>query len=125
MGHETDRGVPISPMGLELDAAHEVTGTGTIFPDSGGEPVLHMHITCGRKGRTQTGYVRLSLRLTPAPFSEKIGQICGLPSRNVPTLAGACRIRANGTRPTAGERVPVIEPRCCRGCLEPGAPHGS
>ena len=41
-----------------LDGVHESAGVGTIFPDEGGEPVLHLHMTCGRKDRAITGCAR-------------------------------------------------------------------
>jgi len=56
------RATPVSPMELTLSGAHEVTGTGTIFPNEKGEPVLHMHIASGRKGETVTGCVRKGVK---------------------------------------------------------------
>ena len=41
-----------------LDSVHESAGTGTIFPDEKGRPVLHMHMACGRKNSTITGCIR-------------------------------------------------------------------
>ena len=49
---------PIVPLYHVLDAPHEFTGAGTIFPDRDGRPVLHMHGSCGREGRAVTGCVR-------------------------------------------------------------------
>jgi predicted DNA-binding protein with PD1-like motif len=46
-----------------LDAVHEVAGTGTLFPDEDGNPVLHMHIACGRNDRSITGCVRRGVRV--------------------------------------------------------------
>ncbi len=45
-----------------LEEAHEVTGTGTLFPGESGLPVLHMHLACGRKDKTVTGCVRRGVR---------------------------------------------------------------
>ena len=45
-----------------LDNVHEIAGTGTIFPGKGNEPVLHMHIACGRKKATVTGCVRRGVK---------------------------------------------------------------
>ena len=42
---------------------HEVTGTGTIFPDKNGIPVLHLHIASGRRDRTITGDVRHGVKV--------------------------------------------------------------
>jgi predicted DNA-binding protein with PD1-like motif len=41
-----------------LDNTHEVAGTGTLFPDEDGKPVLHMHMACGRNAETITGCIR-------------------------------------------------------------------
>jgi predicted DNA-binding protein with PD1-like motif len=46
------------PMQHVLEEVHEVAGTGTLFPDDRGEPVLHMHLACGRKEQTITGCAR-------------------------------------------------------------------
>lgn len=58
VGPQEDRGLPLNPMQHALKNVHEVTGTGTIFPDEQGQPVLHMHMACGRKGSTVTGCIR-------------------------------------------------------------------
>jgi len=46
-----------------LNNVHEVTGTGTIFPDKDGKPVLHMHMACGRNNDTVTGCVRTGVEV--------------------------------------------------------------
>jgi predicted DNA-binding protein with PD1-like motif len=48
VGPKDGRASPVVPMDLILQGAHEVTGTGTIFPNEKGEHVLHMHISAGR-----------------------------------------------------------------------------
>ena len=58
VGPENGDSLPPSPMLHELDEAHEIVGTGTLFPDEDGTPVLHMHTACGRKASTVTGCVR-------------------------------------------------------------------
>lgn len=58
VGPQEDRGLPLNPMLHALENAHEVTGTGTIFPDEQGRPLLHMHMACGRNGATVTGCIR-------------------------------------------------------------------
>ncbi len=59
VGPEKSRGVtPITPMSHLLEDAHEIAGTGTIFPDDTGRPMLHMHMACGRKTDTVTGCIR-------------------------------------------------------------------
>ena len=58
VGTEHGRQPPIIPMEHVLDNVCEIAGTGTIFQDEKGNPVLHMHIACGRKTSTITGCVR-------------------------------------------------------------------
>ncbi len=62
VGPEDSRAAPVVPMEHVLDGAHEVAGTGTLFPDEKGEPVLHMHLACGRAEQTRTGCVRRGVR---------------------------------------------------------------
>jgi len=54
---------PIVPLYHELKEPHEFTGTGTIFPDVNGKPVLHMHCSCGREGTSVTGCVRAGVKV--------------------------------------------------------------
>lgn len=63
VGPEVDRETPIRPMEHLLERAHEVSGAGTIFPDEEGNPMLHMHIACGRKASTVTGCVRSGIKV--------------------------------------------------------------
>ncbi len=63
VGPEKGRSQPVMPMELLLDSVHEVAGVGTLFPDADGQPVLHMHIACGRKGETVTGCVRRGVKV--------------------------------------------------------------
>lgn len=49
------------PIQYELEGKHEVLGTGTLFPDEDGNPVLHLHVAAGRKGKTSTGCSRAGL----------------------------------------------------------------
>ncbi len=48
----------IKPIEITLDDVHEVAGVGTIFPNSKGEPILHMHMACGRDRASITGCIR-------------------------------------------------------------------
>ncbi|HCY84471.1 MAG TPA: DUF296 domain-containing protein [Desulfobacteraceae bacterium] len=57
-GPAQGRVTPIVPTTKVLDNVHEVAGTGTIFPNADGEPVLHMHMACGRGTSTVTGCIR-------------------------------------------------------------------
>jgi predicted DNA-binding protein with PD1-like motif len=47
----------------EIDNVCEATGTGTLIPDEDGNPVLHMHISAGRKEKTITGCIRQGVRV--------------------------------------------------------------
>ena len=62
-GPEEARSTPVVPMELETDDVREVTGTGTLFPDENGKPLLHMHIACGRNDTTVTGCVRRGVKV--------------------------------------------------------------
>ncbi len=52
----------VRPMRIELSDIHEAVGFGTIFPDDNGEPVLHMHMACGRGNDAVAGCVRAGVR---------------------------------------------------------------
>lgn len=62
-GPEEGRASPVKPVLSVLDDVHELSGTGTIFPDSTGNPVLHMHAACGRKESSVTGCVRSGVKV--------------------------------------------------------------
>jgi predicted DNA-binding protein with PD1-like motif len=62
VGPQHGRGESIIPMEHILDNVHEIAGTGTIFPDERGKPILHMHIACGRKTSSVTGCVRKGVK---------------------------------------------------------------
>jgi predicted DNA-binding protein with PD1-like motif len=63
VGPEDGRSEKIVPMIHELENVCEVSGVGTIFPDSHGNPVLHMHMACGRNDHTVTGCVRVGVKV--------------------------------------------------------------
>jgi predicted DNA-binding protein with PD1-like motif len=63
VGPEHSRGNPVNPMEAVLADTHEITGTGTIFPNKQGLPVLHMHAACGRREATITGCVRKGVKV--------------------------------------------------------------
>lgn len=50
--------LPIEPMLHTLQGQQEMSGVGTIFPDADGVPIMHMHASFGRDGRSVTGCVR-------------------------------------------------------------------
>ncbi|NCC58211.1 MAG: DNA-binding protein [Synergistales bacterium] len=63
VGPLEDRGLPLQPMKTSLAHVHEVTGTGTLFRDADGVPLLHMHLACGRNTQTVTGCIREGVRV--------------------------------------------------------------
>jgi len=63
VGPENGRAAKIKPMELVLENEHEATGVGTLFPNSKGEPILHMHVSCGRKDKSITGCVRKGVKV--------------------------------------------------------------
>ena len=63
VGPKQGRSHPIEPMSFVLDNVHEIAGTGTIFPDQDGNPVLHLHIACGRNNSTITGCARQGVKV--------------------------------------------------------------
>ncbi len=62
VGPEHGRKEPIVPMEYILDNVNEIAGTGTIFLNEKGKPILHMHIACGRQTSTITGCVRRGVK---------------------------------------------------------------
>ena len=63
VGPEDGQAEEIKPMEHVLEATHEACGTGTLFPDEEGNPILHMHLACGRKTSTVTGCVRQGVKI--------------------------------------------------------------
>ena len=63
VGPEDGRAEKVVPMTHMLANVHEIAGTGTIFPDKDGKPVLHMHMACGRNNDTVTGCVRSGVKV--------------------------------------------------------------
>jgi len=63
VGPEKGRAVPVNPLTQVLAGVHEIVGTGTLFPDEEGKPVLHMHIASGREKTTVTGCVRTGVKI--------------------------------------------------------------
>lgn len=62
VGPEDGDGRPINPLVHVLNNVYEIAGTGTLFPDEAGNPILHMHIACGREEATVTGCVRTGVK---------------------------------------------------------------
>ena len=63
VGPEQGRSATIMPIEHVLGDVHEISGVGTIFPDKDHNPVLHMHIACGREESTVTGCVRRGVKV--------------------------------------------------------------
>jgi predicted DNA-binding protein with PD1-like motif len=63
VGPEDGQSRPVIPMGLILENVHEAAGVGTLFPDDEGNPILHLHMACGRNGDTVTGCVRTGVKV--------------------------------------------------------------
>jgi predicted DNA-binding protein with PD1-like motif len=63
VGPEHGRAKLINPMEHILDNVHEIAGTGTLFPDEEGNPIVHMHIACGRNAETVTGCIRNGVKV--------------------------------------------------------------
>jgi predicted DNA-binding protein with PD1-like motif len=60
---ETENGTPVTSLEYVLENVHEIAGAGTLFPDDQGNPVLHLHMACGRKSSTRTGCIRRGVRV--------------------------------------------------------------
>jgi len=58
VGPKRSEEMPPQPMFLPVDEAHEVAGVGVLAPDEAGRPVLHIHASLGRSGRSLTGCLR-------------------------------------------------------------------
>jgi len=58
VGPEEGRVNPINPMEHILKDVHEAMGTGTLFPDEEGNPVIHIHMSFGRNDKSLTGCIR-------------------------------------------------------------------
>jgi predicted DNA-binding protein with PD1-like motif len=63
VGPEKNEARPVNPIQHTLTDVHEIVGTGTLFPDEDGNPMLHMHMACGRKDRTVTGCIRSGVKV--------------------------------------------------------------
>ncbi|MBP7830105.1 MAG: DNA-binding protein [Kiritimatiellae bacterium] len=62
VGPENGRSDPPISLIHTLDDAHEVAGTGTLFPDEEGNPFLHLHLAAGRGDRAVTGCARVGVK---------------------------------------------------------------
>jgi predicted DNA-binding protein with PD1-like motif len=58
VGPEVPYDKGIIPIFHTLDAPHELTASGTVFPDEDGNPMVHIHGSAGREGKAVTGCLR-------------------------------------------------------------------
>ncbi len=86
VGPENGRGAAINPMEHILGDVHEIAGTGTIFPDPSGRPVLHMHIAAGRGDDSVAGCVRNGVR-TWHVIEIVIWELTGMQAARMPDAA--------------------------------------
>ncbi len=63
VGPEDSESMPIVPLVFNLKGVHEICAVGTIFPDSDGNPRLHMHAALGREGKAKAGCIRLGIEV--------------------------------------------------------------
>ncbi|MFC1883272.1 PPC domain-containing DNA-binding protein [Thermodesulfobacteriota bacterium] len=63
VGPEDGDARPVNPTLKVLKDVHEATGVGTVFADEKGNPVLHMHMACGRGEETTTGCIRSGVKV--------------------------------------------------------------
>ncbi|MEE9495627.1 MAG: PPC domain-containing DNA-binding protein, partial [Desulfobacterales bacterium] len=63
VGPERENELPVSPLEYVLENVHDIAGAGTLFPDQQGNPVLHLHMACGRKSSTRTGCIRRGVKV--------------------------------------------------------------
>ncbi len=89
-------------MELALGEAHEVAGVGTIFPNARDEPVLHLHMACGREGETRTGCVRRGVRVWHV-LEVVVWELTDTGARRMPDAATGFELLEPA--PLRGERV--------------------
>lgn len=60
---ETANAEPVVPIVHRLSGHREVLALGTLAPNEGGEPILHMHAAAGREGDATVGCTRAGLKV--------------------------------------------------------------
>jgi predicted DNA-binding protein with PD1-like motif len=75
--------MPPDPLLIPVDGAHEVLGVGVLAPDGSGRPVLHIHASLGRAGKTLTGCLRPGVT-TWLVGEAIIYEITGLEAKRLP-----------------------------------------
>jgi predicted DNA-binding protein with PD1-like motif len=86
VGPEQGRSSTVVPMERVLGDAGEIAGVGTIFPDAHGQPILHMHIACGRGDETVTGCVRRGVQAWHV-MEIVLWELLDISSRRLPDAA--------------------------------------
>jgi len=86
VGPRDSKAMPPDPVLLPVDGAHEVEGLGIIAPDKDGKPVLHIHASLGRGGRTLTGCLRPGVK-TWLVGEAIIYEILGANAKRLPDKA--------------------------------------
>lgn len=82
VGPEDGSASPVVPMEHVLDDVHELAGTGTLFPDEDGRPVLHVHAACGRNASSITGCIRRGVK-TWQTLEVVLYELTDCPARRV------------------------------------------
>ncbi len=77
---------PIASQTTPLAGAHEIVGLGTLFPDAKGEPLLHVHLACGRGDQTVTGCIRTGVK-TWHVVEVVLVELVGSTARRLPDAA--------------------------------------
>ncbi|MCF6176520.1 MAG: DNA-binding protein [Victivallaceae bacterium] len=62
VGPEDGRADNIKPMEAIVDNVYEAAGTGTLFPDEDGNPILHLHLAAARDDKVIGGCVRRGVK---------------------------------------------------------------
>lgn len=63
VGPEDGDAPQVVPLEHALSKPHEVAAVGTIFPDEGGRPTVHMHLAAGREGMAAAGCIRRGVKV--------------------------------------------------------------
>jgi len=82
VGPREPRNLPPEPQEIVLDNVYEATGNGTIAPGENGQPVLHMHLACGRMNSVVAGCIRRGVRVWHV-FEVVITELEGVKARRV------------------------------------------
>ena len=77
---------PIAPQTIVLNGVPEDVGTGSLFPGEMGNPILHVHLACGRGDRTVTGCIRTGVK-TWHVMEVILFELVGCSARRRPDVA--------------------------------------